>query len=105
MTQQKDKNDSKLSGWSQFTTQKVKMVNDFRTFKDMSENRPTETDKGRYAEALFREWLEQFLPAKYGVTSGYIISQGDSLLPASALKGKLRHYDVIIYNRLVVSPV
>ena len=88
------------SGWSQFTTQKAKMVSDFSIFKDLSDNRPTETDKGRFAEALFRDWLEQFLPAKYGVTSGYIIQQMDAVKPRSALKGKLRHYDVIIYNRL-----
>ncbi len=92
------------SGWSQFTTQKVKMVSDFRIFEEMSENRPTATDKGKYAEALFRKWLEQFLPAKYGVTSGYIISQRDSFSPRIALKGKLRHYDVIIYNSME-SPV
>jgi len=67
------------SGWSQFTTQKRKMVSDFSIFKEMSENRPTETDKGRYAEALFRDLLEQFLPAKYGVTSGYIIQQMDAV--------------------------
>ncbi len=88
------------SGWSQFITQKRKMVSDFSIFKEMSDNRPTETDKGRYAEALFRDWLVQFLPAKYGVTSGYIIQQMDTVKPRSALKGKLRHYDVIIYNRL-----
>lgn len=102
MTRQEDE-DKKLfiqSGWSQFITQKSKMVSDFRTFKEMSYNRPTETDKGKYAEALFRDWLEQFLPAKYGVTSGYIIQQKDTVKPRSALKGKLRHYDVIIYNRL-----
>ncbi len=95
-----DKKKVILSGWSQFTMQKAKMVSDFSIFKDMSDNRPTETDKGRYAEALFRDWLEQFLPAKYGVTSGYIIQQKDAVKPRSALKGKLRHYDVIIYNRL-----
>ncbi len=95
-----DQGASEQSGWSQFTTQKRKMVSDFQIFKDMGENRPTETDKGRYAEALFRGWLEQFLPARYGVTSGYIISQRDSTVPRSALKGKLRHYDVIIYNKL-----
>lgn len=95
-----DQRVSEWSGWSQFTTQKRKMVSDFQIFKDMGENRPTETDKGRYAEALFRDWLEQFLPARYGVTSGYIISQRDSTVPRSALKGKLRHYDVIIYNKL-----
>src|SRR5260370_37035876 len=100
----KDKKDATQSGWSQFNTQKVKMVSDFRIFKDMSENRPTPTDKGKYAEALFRKWLEQFLPAKYGVTSGYIISQRDSFIPRIELKGKLRHYDVIIYNRME-SPV
>lgn len=88
------------TGWPQFTTQKRKMVSDFEIFKEMSENRPTETDKGKYAEALFRDWLGQFLPVKYGVTSGFIISQRDSFLPRNALKGKLRHYDVIIYNRL-----
>jgi hypothetical protein len=99
----KEDEDKKIfiqSGWSQFTTQKRKMVSDFRIFKEMSDNRPTETDKGRFAEALFRDWLEQFLPAKYGVTSGYIIQQMDAVKPRSALKGKLRHYDVIIYNRL-----
>ncbi len=46
-----DKKDATQSGWSQFTTQKVKMVSD-----------------------LFS--------------------------PKNALKGKLRHYDVIIYNRM-----
>ncbi len=62
-----------LGGWPQFTTQKSKMVSDFKSAGDMSENRPTDTDKGKYAEALFRDWLEQFIPAKYGVTSGYIM--------------------------------
>ena len=95
-----DKKDSMQSGWPQFNIQKRKMVSDFGIFKDMSENRPTATDKGKYAEALFRKWLEQFLPARYGVTSGYIISQRDSFLPSVALKGKLRHYDFIIYDRL-----
>src|SRR5438552_3378927 len=98
MARQKDEDKKNFieSGWSQFTTQKGKMVNEFRIFKEMSENRPTETDKGRHAEALFRDWLGQFLPAKYGVTSGYIIQQMDAVKPRSDLKGKLRHYDVII---------
>jgi hypothetical protein len=102
MARQEDKDTKKFirSGWSQFTAQKRKMVCDFSIFKELSDNRPTETDKGRHAEALFRDWLEQFLPAKYGVTSGYIIQQMDAVKPRSALKGKLRHYDVIIYNKL-----
>ena len=53
MARQKDegKKDSLRSGWPQFNTQKRKMVSDFGIFKDMSENRPTATDKGKYAEA------------------------------------------------------
>ena len=99
-----EEKDDPLGGWPHFITQKVKLVNDFISAKDMAKNRPTDTDKGKYAETFFRKWLEQFLPAKYGVTSGYIISQGDSTLSSNALKGKLRHYDVIIFNRLE-SPV
>lgn len=95
-----EKKGDPLGGWPQFTTQKVKMVNDFISAREMSKNRPTDTDKGKHAEAFFRKWLEDFLPAKYGATSGYIISQGDSTQSSSALEGKLRHYDVIIYNRL-----
>lgn len=106
MAQQRsrEKNGDPLGGWPHFVTQKVTMLDGFKSAKDMAVNRPTDTDKGKHAEASFREWLEHFLPAKYGVTSGYIISQGDSTLSSGALKGSLRHYDVIIYNRLE-SPV
>lgn len=49
-------------------------------------------------EAMVRKFLEDFLPGRFGVTSGYLISQG---MPASA---PLLHYDVIIYDR-IDSPV
>lgn len=57
-----------------------------------------ETDHGRVAEAQFRKWLTEFLPKRFGVTSGYILSQGKSE------EEKLPHYDVIIYDQLE-SPV
>jgi hypothetical protein len=53
---------------------------------------------GRVAEAAVREWLAEFLPQRYGVTPGYIVSQG---LPETV---PLRHFDVIIYDKLE-SPV
>lgn len=58
----------------------------------------TQTMHGRVAEAQFRKWLESFLPKRYGVTSGYIVSSGfgESV--------KLPHYDVVVYDQ-IESPV
>ena len=36
-----------------------------------------EVSHGPVAEALFRKWLSDFLPKRYGVTSGFIVSQGE----------------------------
>lgn len=53
-----------------------------------------ETYHGRVAEAEFRKWLINFLPKRYGVISGYIISQGVSD------EQRAPHFDVIIYDQL-----
>jgi hypothetical protein len=57
-----------------------------------------ETLHGKVAEAEFRKWLSGFLPKRYEVTPGYLISPG--------LKStqKSPHFDVIIYDKLE-SPV
>jgi hypothetical protein len=49
---------------------------------------------GRVAEAVFRRWLADFLPKRFGVTSGYVVSQGQ--------RGEVKfpHYDLIVYNYL-----
>ena len=49
---------------------------------------------GKVAEATFRKWLGNFLPKRFGVTSGYIISQGIDYAV------KAPHFDVIIYDKL-----
>jgi len=81
-------------GWNEFITNKNSMLDDFEKAKKQSIHRPTQTDKGKVAEAAMREWLTQFLPKKYAVTSGYIISQGIQF------GNKLLHYDVIVYDAL-----
>jgi hypothetical protein len=53
-----------------------------------------ETWHGVVAEGLFRRWLADFLPWRFGVTSGYIISQN------RLEDEKTPHFDVIIYDRL-----
>jgi hypothetical protein len=50
------------------------------------------------AEAHFRSWLSEFLPKRFGVTAGFVISQG---LPATK---KSPAFDVIIYDQWA-SPV
>lgn len=96
----KEKEAQVLSGWIEFITEKLAMLDAFERSKIQIVNRPTQTGKGPVAEAEFRQWLRQFLPKKYSVTSGYIISQADAFTSRSKLKNKLLHYDVIIYDEL-----
>lgn len=56
------------------------------------------TEHGVSCEALFRKFLAQFLPKKYGVTKGYIIT------PDLNYAGPLEEWDIIIYN-VLESPV
>jgi hypothetical protein len=91
---------SVLSGWIEFITEKLVMLDAFERSKKQIVNRPTQTGKGPVAEAECRRWLRRFLPRKYNVTSGYIISQTDAFTSRNKLKNKLLEYDVIIYDEL-----
>lgn len=85
-------------GWKQFLIARAEILAAYDNAKIHSEKREVKVRQGIVAEAEFRRWLSNFLPKRYGVTSGYIISQG---LPNSE---HLIHYDVIIYDQLE-SPV
>ena len=81
-------------GWKQFLSMRESMLSSFRLSKSQQANKPVKTQHGNHGEQLVRSWLSNFLPKKYGVTSGYIISQG---LPEDS---PILHYDVIIYDAL-----
>lgn len=81
-------------GWKQFLTSRKTMLDSFDRARTHSKKHKVETYHGNVAEAEFRKWLTNFLPKKYAVTSGYIISQG---VPDTV---KLPHFDVIIYEHL-----
>lgn len=66
--------------------------------REQEGNRQVKTRHGLVAEARFRRWLSEFLPKRYGVTSGFVISPGISSFEYMV------HYDVIIYDQLE-SPV
>lgn len=55
---------------------------------------PVKVDHGKLAEALFREYCEAFLPRKYGICKGYIVTRE----PDSG--GSIEEWDVIVYDAL-----
>jgi hypothetical protein len=85
-------------GWRQFLTTKTRMLAAYDIAKEQGSNSHVKTRHGLVAEAEFRKWLSEFLPKRYGVTSGFIISPGISSAE------HMVHYDVIIYGQLE-SPV
>lgn len=80
--------------WKQFLMAKKDMLHAYDREREKGRERPVQTEHGRVAEAELRKWLANFLPKKYAVTSGYIISQG------TPKNEYLVHYDVIIYEHL-----
>jgi hypothetical protein len=80
-------------GWREFLGEKQELLAEFQLARRRAANRPIQTEPGEVAEAVFRRWLGRFLPARYGITSGFLISAGLSD------RRPLRHYDVIIYDK------
>ena len=82
------------SPWEQMLGQRQEMLDAFDAAKRKTKAHIVKTHHGRVAEAVFREWLAGFLPKRFAVTSGFIVSQGqrgETTFP---------HYDVIIYDQL-----
>jgi hypothetical protein len=80
-------------GWEQFLTGRKEILDAYDRSRQQSKGHEVETYHGKVAESEFRKWLSSFLPKKYGVAAGYIVSQSakDTV--------KLPHFDVIIYNQ------
>jgi hypothetical protein len=79
-------------GWQQLLTSRQEILDSYDRAKKKSKGHEVETDHGRVAEAEIRKWLSGFLPKKYAVTAGYVVSLGlrhDQKMP---------HFDVIIYD-------
>ncbi len=81
-------------GWKQFLTSRKEILDAFDRAKQKAKAHEVETFHGNVAEAELRKWLSGFLPKRYGVTPGYIVSPG---LKSSE---KTPHFDVIIYDQL-----
>jgi len=70
------------------------MLDAYDNAKQKAKIHEIEVYQGKVAEAEFRKWLTNFLPRRFGVTPGYIVSQGRKS------DQKVPHFDVIIYDAL-----
>lgn len=81
-------------GWKQILTSRREMLDAYDRAREQAKSHEVETYHGKVAEAACRKWLGAFLPKRYGVTSGYVIS------PGLSSGDKVPHFDVIIYDQL-----
>lgn len=81
-------------GWEQILTSRKEILDGYDRARAQARAHEVETFHGVVGEAQCRKWLQEFLPKRYGVTSGYVISTGLS----STVKAP--HFDVIIHDQL-----
>lgn len=84
-----------MVGWQEFASNRTAILGKFDLAKAQEASRPIKTERGVTGEAAIREWLTVFLPAKHGVTSGYIIPD-----IVQTPDYQLYHHDVIIFDAL-----
>ena len=82
------------AAWRQFLLAKRAMLAEYDRAFSHAKTQSVVTHHGNVAEAGVRDWLATFLPKRFGVTSGYIRSQGIPDVYQSS------HFDVIVYDQL-----
>jgi hypothetical protein len=82
------------TAWQQFLLAKRALLAEYDRALVHARSQPVITHHGIVGEEAIRDWLGTFLPKRFGVTSGYIRSQG---MPEAYMSS---HFDVIIYNQL-----
>jgi len=81
------------AAWRQFLIARSRILARYDAALQHAKQQPVQTHHGVVGEAAIRNWLTEFLPKRFGVTSGYIRSQG----PPSLVS---HHFDVIVYDAL-----
>ena len=83
-----------VQGWQQFLSARLGMLSAYDVARQQAREHEVQVFHGRVAESRYREWLINFLPQRYGITSGYIVS------PSRSAEDRAAHFDVIIYDQL-----
>lgn len=79
-------------GVDSFFAERGKLLSDYDKAKKQTADDAMKTDHGNVAEGLTRRWLETFLPKRFGVCKGYIITTN------LAFQGDLEEWDILIYD-------
>jgi hypothetical protein len=79
--------------WQQFLVGKREMLDDYRRARTHAQQLPVQAHHGVVGEAIFRNWLQTFLPGRFGVTAGYIRGQ-------RLRQPEFTHFDVIVYDQI-----
>ena len=81
------------AAWPQFLLAKRAILSEYDRAYEHAKTQEVVVHHGNVGEAAVRRWLADFLPRRFGVTSGYIRSQG-------ATPHQTAHFDVIVYDHL-----
>lgn len=85
-------------GVDSFLTERKNILNLYDKAKEQTSDDPVKVDHGFEGEALVRDWLSTFLPKRFGVCKGFIITTN------LELEGTLEEWDIIIYDA-IESPI
>jgi hypothetical protein len=81
-------------GVESFFVEKKKLLDVYDQAKIQTSDDAVKTEHGFVAEDLVRDWLTSFLPKRFGVCKGYIITHDLEYI------GPLEEWDIIIYDSL-----
>jgi len=81
-------------GVDSFFAQRDELLNAFDKAKKQAADDAVKTEHGTIGEAEVRTWLETFLPKRFGVCKGYIITTN------LQFAGPLDEWDVIVYDAI-----
>jgi len=85
-------------GTDSILAERSKLLGLYDTAKAQCTDDPVKVEHGNVAEEIFRNYLARFLPKKYGVAKGHIITRD------LTYDGPLEEWDIIVYDYLE-SPV
>ena len=81
-------------GVDAFFAMRSQLLSNFEAAKQRISDDPVKTEHGNVGETQVRNWLKEFLPKKFGVCKGYIITSNMDY------SGPLEEWDIIIFDAL-----
>jgi len=78
-------------GWKQFIQNRQTILDKIDRIRRANENQEVQTEHGFEAENALIDWLNDFLPKRFGVTKGYVVSDDYKFWNEQSLE----EYDII----------